>query len=314
MRGDRLGKITLMNKIDHLDVDFAALRTLRTVRDAGSFSLAAKRLDIRQSTVSHTVQRLRRVFGDPLFVPKGRGIAATERCIEIARGATRLLARYENLVLPEVFDLQTAEIDVTIAVTHQQRILLATDLVRYIRKHAPGIKVQLNYAHGDSLSDLFDDKCDILITPLPHRAGSLYRRHLFRDRYVCVVDRCHPNADRPFTMEDFSASRHVLVSYEGFCRLPYVATLEAQGLLFDAVLDLPSTSEIDEIIVGTDLVATVIERLARTCSEKVVVVEPPFDHRMDVHMYWTSRTHSAEIMRWIRDAILKVAKTPSINA
>jgi DNA-binding transcriptional LysR family regulator len=303
-----------MKKTDGSNVDFAALRTLRLVHDLGSFSLAARRLDVNQSTVSYTIDRLRRIFGDPLFVPTRGGIRATERCETIVKGAARLLERYEELSRPRHFDPAGAEFDVTFAITHQQRHLVGTPVIAFLRRAAPGVRVRLINAHGNSHADLLEGRCDILITPIPYSIGAFYRRHLLTERYVCVVDRDHPSAGGTFSFEEFSAAAHILVSYEDFCQLPYVATLDALGLPFSARLDLPSTADIESFIVGTDLVATVIEPLAREYSDAVALVEPPFDHRMDIHMYWTARTHRLENMRWIRDVVIKAAKEPEALA
>jgi DNA-binding transcriptional LysR family regulator len=297
-----------MKKSDRSNVDFAALRTLRMVHELGSFSLAARRLDVRQSTVSYTIDRLRRIFADPLFVPTAAGIQPTERCNLIARGAARLLERYDELSQPKSFDPGTVAFDVTIAFSHQQRMLIGVELMRFLRKTAPGVRMTVINGHRESDVDLLAGSCDILITPATFSPGAFYHRRLLSDRFVCIVDRDHPKAGKSFTYEEFAAANHVLVSREDVSMLPHVATLDAMGLHMRTVLDLPSTSELEHFIAGTDLVATVAECLARTGSQAVAIARPPFDHRLDINMYWTERTHRLETMRWIRELVIRKAQ------
>src|SRR5690349_19759651 len=74
----RGGRGLTINSLD--PVDIGALRTLVLVYDLRSFSAAAERLNVNQSTISYTVERLRVAFQDPLFVRQGNGVTATEHC------------------------------------------------------------------------------------------------------------------------------------------------------------------------------------------------------------------------------------------
>ena len=66
-----------MRDFDHLSLDGHTLRTFVMVLDEMSVSRAAEQLGVTQSTVSHTLDKLRAALGDQLFVRYGRGIAAS---------------------------------------------------------------------------------------------------------------------------------------------------------------------------------------------------------------------------------------------
>ena len=80
-----------MNAIDGLDLDGHLLQLLVAVHEEGSITRAAERLGVTQSAVSHGLDRLRALVGDPLFVKSGRGIAATEQAGRLAERARRLV-------------------------------------------------------------------------------------------------------------------------------------------------------------------------------------------------------------------------------
>jgi DNA-binding transcriptional LysR family regulator len=109
---------------DPMGVDFAALRVLRLVHDYGSFSRTAEVLGLNQSSVSYTIDRLRRAFGDPLFVRQGAGVVPTDRCEEIVREAARMLDEFLALSTPRAFDPARAAATVTLSCNYYERATL----------------------------------------------------------------------------------------------------------------------------------------------------------------------------------------------
>src|SRR5258708_21556983 len=58
-------------------IDLNLLVVLETIVAEGGVSRAAARLNLTQPAVSHALGRLRVLFGDPLFVRRGRTLAPT---------------------------------------------------------------------------------------------------------------------------------------------------------------------------------------------------------------------------------------------
>jgi molybdenum-dependent DNA-binding transcriptional regulator ModE len=76
-----------MSKFDYSDLDGHLLQLLVAVVEVGSITGAAQRLGVTQSAVSHLLDKLRAITGDPLFVKSGRGIVATARAETGGAGA-----------------------------------------------------------------------------------------------------------------------------------------------------------------------------------------------------------------------------------
>src|SRR5690554_2880017 len=91
-------------RAERLNLDVAALQTLRVVYDTASFTRAAELLEVNQSTISYTMDRLRHMFDDPLFLRSGRGIVATTRCAELAERAREILSQLDAIRHPQSFD------------------------------------------------------------------------------------------------------------------------------------------------------------------------------------------------------------------
>ena len=80
-----------MSQFDHSDLDGKLLQLLLAVMEEQSVTRAAQRLGVTQSAVSHLLDKLRAIVGDPLFVRSGRGIVATARAEALAVQARLLL-------------------------------------------------------------------------------------------------------------------------------------------------------------------------------------------------------------------------------
>ena len=91
-------------------MELSQLRTFRVVAETLNFTRAAERLGLTQSAVSHGLERLRAVAGDPLFVKAGRGIVATAHAELLAEQARQLLDGMKAFSSGARFDPATARL------------------------------------------------------------------------------------------------------------------------------------------------------------------------------------------------------------
>ena len=113
-----------MKEIDHLALDGHALELFLAVLEEGSVTAAATRLGLTQSAVSHGLNKLRRIVGDPLFAKSGRGIVATAHAQALATKARALIDEMRSFAGGVTFDPATAQVSLTIAANDFQRDLL----------------------------------------------------------------------------------------------------------------------------------------------------------------------------------------------
>jgi DNA-binding transcriptional LysR family regulator len=118
-----------MNKFDWSDLDVRLLKLLVAVVEVGSITGAAQRLGVTQSAVSHLLDKLRAITGDPLFVKSGRGIVATARAEALAAQARELLGALERFARSGEFDPARWNATFTIAANDFQRDLLLPALM-----------------------------------------------------------------------------------------------------------------------------------------------------------------------------------------
>lgn len=292
---------------DPFSLDFAALRCLRMVHEQGSFSRAADSLGMGQSSVSYVISRLRDVFGDPLFVRQGSGIVSTERCVEIVAQTGRMVDEFEALAAPRVFDPATSTLRVGLSCNFYERVTILPELIRVLRSEAPGIRLNIIPSQVRGREQLMRGESDMLIGPIRIEDVGYYRRTLFSDDYVCIMDHSNPLAKAPLGMGDYATAPQVVVNYGGTFRSRFLVELEQMGCELNTVIELPSPANLPDILIRTDMIATVPRRTAAAFRSDVAVVECPVKARISIDLQWTPRTHVSAAHIWLRKQIAAAA-------
>jgi DNA-binding transcriptional LysR family regulator len=97
-------------------VDLNLLIALSTLLNKRSVSKAAQALFITQPAMSKTLNRLRKLFDDPLFYPSSSGLVASEKALELEKKLPNILIQVNNLLLPSAFEPTTCDQKFTISI------------------------------------------------------------------------------------------------------------------------------------------------------------------------------------------------------
>lgn len=296
----------VMSRFDHSDLDGKLLQLLLAVIEEQSITRAALRLGVTQSAVSHLLDKLRAIVGDPLFVRSGRGIVATARAEMLAVQARLLLEQMRRFTTSAAFDAASVTACLTIAANDLQRDLLLPALLARLRTAAPGIHLRVISSGAPPPELLRDAACDLIVTPRPPDAADLMQKRLFEDRYCVFYDAAQRAA--PATLEDYLAAGHVTVAYDQQRSLDLDEHLADQGVKRRFVVQVPSFGGIAPFLRGTDLLATLPSLLRQRALEgfasaPVPVACPP----MPMYMVWHLRQQDDPLHRWVRGALDAVA-------
>src|SRR5690606_36875437 len=119
------------------------LRLLLHLTEEESISRAAENLGVTQSAVSHMLNRLREIVGDPVMVKSGRGVVATARAKQLAVKARVLLDEMREFSFADDFDPAEQTGQITIAADDLQRGLLLPSLLRRLKAEAPALTLRV---------------------------------------------------------------------------------------------------------------------------------------------------------------------------
>ncbi len=291
---------------DPLGVDFRALQVLICVHQLRSFTRAAEELGVNQSAVSYTINKFRGVFHDPLFVRQARRLLATTRCDDIVREAERISSEFRQLAKSPEFDPRTVAQKFTIACNFYERVLIIPAIVHALKEEAPQLDVEIIDSAGTGHERLRLNEADLLLGPFERDEPYFFRRDLYSDRYVCLLDPSHPMAGTSLSLEDYLDLDHVLVTYGGQWRSRYIIELERMGRELKVALRVPSPAGLELLVAGSNLVATVPERLTEAVGKGLRVVDCPVETVIPIRIAWTTLTHRSPIHMWVRDMIYRM--------
>ena len=298
-----------MNKFDWSDLDAHLLQLLVAVVEAGSITGAAQTLGVTQSAVSHQLDKLRAITGDPLFVKSGRGIVATARAAGLAVQARELLRQLQGFAQSGAFDPARWRGTVTIAANDFQREVLLPALAQRLRELAPGLALRIIPSDVPSLEMMRDGACDLAISPRPPEGSDIVQKRLFEDRYVVYFDAGVRAA--PASRQEYLAADHVTVVYEPKRTLHQDRTLEARGLHRRFAVMVPGFAALPAFLRGSPLLATAPALLADRFMAGFGACEVPTPcPSLPMYLIWHRRHQDDAAHRWLRDQV--VQSTPPL--
>lgn len=295
-----------MNPVDAFNLDTRSLLTFLAVLDEGSVSKAAVRLGVSQSAVSHTLDRLRAALGDALFVKSGRGIVPTRYSVQAGPHIRQILDELQALSSGPPFTPATAEFSFTIAANDYQRDLLLPGLVRILRRHAPGIRLQVIPSGIPSADMLRKDVCDLILSPHAPESTDIMQRGLLEDHMSVFFDPAHRAA--PESLADYLKSDHISILFGVGEKTALEDALAARGLSRRTVVTVSNFSGLPGFLRGTDMLATAPHRMSEHLLQNFSQAPLPFDYKpFTMLMLWHKRNQADPAHRWIRNQLNSVA-------
>lgn len=297
-----------MQNIDYSSVSIKSLKTLKLIYEYGSISAAAAHLEQNQSSVSYVLDTMRNVFDDQLFVRSGRGVKPTPRCHKLMPELDTILQQLGALLKTETFDLSKDTMEVTLSCNLYELSVMASNFIPRVHAAAPNLKLNFIQSQMNGHQQLQQGLCDILLSPMEHEYETLYRKPLWKERYVCVIADDHPLREKEITLSEYLKARHVQMVFQGGWTPFYWAAPELQGKDLDIALRIPNSAIYMNVLQGTDYIMTLPERMARQISSNTVVKAAPFDVTFQLYLYWTKMTHKSHAHEWVRQQIVELSE------
>lgn len=305
-----------MNSQDIESIDVRLLRMLLVLLSEKNVSRAAQKLDMSQPAMSHVLNRLRRIFDDPILLRSHNGMVCTDRAREIEPRVRELLDSFERLVAyEESFDPARSKRVFVIAAAVYTEYVLLPGLVRRVREQAPSVKIEVkppNYGHAHE--ELESGEADIRLAwgqgPAPLSLRSIL---LFQDRIVCVSDRRRKEKGGPLSIAEYLAASHIRA--QGAERTTTGKVVDSAVAQYGTTLSIALTVQnhlcIPRMVEGTDVVATLPRRLAlqTAANASLEITEPPLRlPRVRMMGYWHERSHTDPGHRWFRSLVVAASR------
>jgi DNA-binding transcriptional LysR family regulator len=189
------------------------LRALEAVIELSSFTAAARRLNLSQSTISVQIRELEQRFGVMLIERMGKRAYATPPGRELVESARRIF-RECQLAEDAIRRFRDGwEGRAHIATTNTALLYDLPPILRKLRFEHPGIDLHVtNMPTRDSVEHILDNKIDLALVTLPVERKHLQVTPLRRQTLVAIF----PQGTRGLPDEitaDYAARQSLLIEY-----------------------------------------------------------------------------------------------------
>ena len=292
-----------MNNIDHLGLDGYTLRTFLTVLDETSVSRAAERLGVSQSAVSHTLDKLRGVFDDPLFVRVGRGIEPTARARALRASVESVLDDLKSLTDQRKFDPLAEKMEFTIATNDFPLQLIFPKLLKELSDEGINPRIRFIPSGIPSVSSLRSSRYQMLITPAPPDNPDFEKVSLVQTKMVCFYDSTVRKP--PKSWKQFAESKYVEVRFSdtesSLMALPSIDT----STMNPPTITVPNFSALAPMINGTDRITTQLAVMELGLLKDLDWAPLPFKTgTLDLFLIWHRRDSDDPAHQWLRQRII----------
>ncbi|MEU4232400.1 LysR family transcriptional regulator [Nonomuraea sp. NPDC026600] len=203
-----------------MDATLRQLAAYVAVARAASFTAAAARLHVSQSTLSRAVADLERVLGVRLLERDTRNVQLTAAGTETLRVAEQIVGAHES-GMKELRRFLLGESGVVaVATLPSIAAVLLPRMISAFRRQRPQVAVRImDGLERAVLGRVLSGDADFAITTVGASPDRLEHRPLIRDQFHAVLPEGHPLADRDeVTWEDLAAEPFLAVGPESSVR------------------------------------------------------------------------------------------------
>ena len=275
-----------------MDLTLQQLRLVLAVHDARSFTLAADRLHLAQSSMSRTVREVERKLGVTLFERTTRHLVPTPEGAEFCRVARRMVESFDAGINHVQGFLAGTRGRMRIAALPSLAAILLPPVISTYRATHPEVELSIE----DGLSDevvgrVRSGEVDLAVTVAPEPLPDLLVEPLATDRFCCLFPPQHRfSASRQLGWGDLADEPHIAFARTSSIRQHAEHAFAAAEVHPELVLEARNISTVAGLVAAGLGVAVVpglvlplvqfagLEHLALTAPEtsrRIAVVRDP---------------------------------------
>lgn len=287
------------------DLDLNLLVALDALLRDRSVSRAAVRLSRSQPALSASLARLREHFRDDLLHRVGNQYELTPFATQLLERTGPALADVERVFAIEP-DFVPGGSDRTfrIALPDETQVVLLPVLERYMRQHAPKVRIQVVTMTGELSVQAHQALRSIDGMVLPHGFHSgLSYLDLYEERWVCLAAADNERIGETLTRENLEACPMVLTHHSPG-GTPGARPLREVGIEPDWETTTESFLALPAFIQGTKRIALIPEQLARRIPDTGAfrVLDLPIENtHFMLALWWHPMNERDPGHKWLRE-------------
>ncbi len=303
-----------MRELNLSAVNLNLLVHLDALIEEANVTRAAKREGVTQSAMSHSLQKLREIFDDPILIRHGARNELSSGARALQQPLRKALLDVQRIVRDAGrFDPRTAERLFQCACPDFLSVLLMPKVAARLLRRAPGMNVEIIPNQPLRYTYLLETgEIDFALGGVLPAAPGIRRMKLYTESLVCAVRKGHPRVkNRRVTPEQYARLGHCLITV-GESRTPTWVDdkLRRLGLHRRIVLRTRSFLAAPQLVSQSDLILTASRRLCEYMAKHfdLDLLEFPLEPiSFDEELLWHERSDDDPGHRWLRGVFADIA-------
>jgi DNA-binding transcriptional LysR family regulator len=298
-----------MKSINLAAIDLNLLVAFEALIELHSVTKAAEQLQIGQPAMSASLQRLRVLFEDELFVRLGRQMQPTLKAQAIAPSILAALHQVRQAVeLSQTFNSLVSDRDFAIGSSDYTSLVLLPSLLAFSHKNAPNLNYRMIGFEKDGVGKLLEQGAiDVALGVFSDPPRQTLSEPLFTEHFVGIVRHDHPDlVQGTIDLESFAKLPHALFTLRRDAIGEIDRILAEHNLERRIALTTPHLLVLPSAISKSNLVATVPYRIALHLASicNLSIFELPINTKpWMVSMLWSTLSDRDEANCWLRQTI-----------
>lgn len=297
--------------MDLAGVNLNLMVALQALVEERSVTRAAQRTGVTQPSMSYSLQQLRRIFDDPLLVRGQGGLVLTPLAVTLTPRLEAGLRELQHVLeAKQSFDPQTSRRCFRVAASDYFQVVHLHRLLKLLAERAPAVDLVLRPHRHASRDALETGRLDFVAGSEDQAAiTGLDSQQLFRERFVVIARKNHPQLTKRLTLARYCSLRHALVAEDeepGYIDRRLLPLKRSRRI----ALRLSDYAGLGNVIAESDLIATVPERYAHAAAKHLpleirrVPLELP---TFGVVLAWHPRFAAEPGRAWLRAQLVEAA-------
>lgn len=311
------------------EVDINFLVVFEAIYRERNQSKAGKRLNLSQPAVSNSLNKLRSIFNDRLFVKTIEGMQPTPKAEKLAPLIHDVIIRLKSIFSEfSEFQSESSKQIFRLSMSDYSEFVILPNLLNRLEKSAPKVQVQVHHTKlNERHRFLSTGKLDLAV--FSHYSQNfkqdkfnnqfsttedLYQGKLFDERVVVIARKNHPKINGDISLKLFLKLQHAVI----FLHKDTFPVDSVDQRLFELgekrkiTFMTQRTSTLAEVISKTNLIGTIVERYAKSYSilHDLQVLKLPFEmSTFQMTLYWHARVNHDPANIWLRNEFISVCQS-----
>ena len=270
------------------------------------------RLHLSQPAISHSLNKLRLLLGDPLLIRQGNEVVLSALAQNLQAPLKAVLGQIETL-LGQSIDFVPGDSQRTfrVAMSDYGAAIVLPKLLVQLRKLAPDTSlVVIQDSRLGMLEQIEQGKIDLAVGVFAALAADISCDVLFEETFTCLLNRRSLPDSGVLDLDSYLARPHLLVSMDGNTQGEVDNVLRAQGLQRRVAVNVPHWGTAPGMIADTDLILTVATRTLDNVplGDTLVAMPPPLTVApFNYVQVWHQRFNQDPAHRWLRELVKQVS-------